>query len=216
MATSANPAAASSAISLHDAGDFAANTSAVDVSDAGAISILDIPYKLTSERVRRRSELARAQPPTTPGVLEPQSFELPVIKEVRDHARSAPDVGTSASASGVLGPADVVFRLDADPRDRDVEIAPSFPNSLAPSVRFEEETGSTVSLTPAQRREHKRKNLVNFATLCTIIFFEGWNDGTTGPLLPRVQEYYNVCIFRSALTCKFLISSVRSDLRLCP
>ena len=81
MATSANPAAASSAISLHDAGDFAANTSAVDVSDAGAISILDIPHKLTSERVRRRSELARAQPPTTPGVLEPQSFELPVIKD---------------------------------------------------------------------------------------------------------------------------------------
>jgi hypothetical protein len=30
------------------------------------------------------------------------------------------------------------------------------------------------------------------AALCYCIFYVGWNDGTLGPLLPRIQEYYDV------------------------
>ncbi|KAG9221698.1 hypothetical protein CCMSSC00406_0005611 [Pleurotus cornucopiae] len=33
---------------------------------------------------------------------------------------------------------------------------------------------------------------VQFATLCWCLFMAGWNDGTTGPLLPRIREVYNV------------------------
>ncbi|KAK0482205.1 MFS general substrate transporter [Armillaria novae-zelandiae] len=33
---------------------------------------------------------------------------------------------------------------------------------------------------------------VQFAALCWSMFLAGWNDGTTGPLLPRIQEVYNV------------------------
>ncbi|KAL4257242.1 Major Facilitator Superfamily Transporter [Pleurotus pulmonarius] len=33
---------------------------------------------------------------------------------------------------------------------------------------------------------------VQFATLCWCLFLAGWNDGTTGPLLPRIREAYNV------------------------
>ncbi|KAI0819203.1 MFS general substrate transporter [Trametes gibbosa] len=31
-----------------------------------------------------------------------------------------------------------------------------------------------------------------FATLCWTLFLAGWNDGTTGPLLPRMQSVYHV------------------------
>ena len=33
---------------------------------------------------------------------------------------------------------------------------------------------------------------IQFATLCWTLFLAGWNDGTTGPLLTRMQENYNV------------------------
>lgn len=44
--------------------------------------------------------------------------------------------------------------------------------------------------TPAMRRKAR----VQFATLCWSIFVVGWNDGTLGPLLPRLQEFYHVSI----------------------
>ena len=38
-----------------------------------------------------------------------------------------------------------------------------------------------------------RKRLeVQYACLCFALFLAGWNDGTNGPLLPRIQRYYNV------------------------
>ncbi|KAI9065305.1 MFS general substrate transporter [Trametes sanguinea] len=43
-------------------------------------------------------------------------------------------------------------------------------------------------ITPAMRR----KGWIQFATLCWSIFVAGWNDGTVGPLLPRLQSVYNV------------------------
>jgi fucose permease len=46
----------------------------------------------------------------------------------------------------------------------------------------------TVVQTKAQRlRAH-----IQFATLCWTLCLAGWNDGSTGPLLPRIQKVYNV------------------------
>ncbi|CDO70549.1 hypothetical protein BN946_scf184579.g5 [Trametes cinnabarina] len=44
------------------------------------------------------------------------------------------------------------------------------------------------TITPAMRR----KGWIQFATLCWSIFVAGWNDGTVGPLLPRLQSVYSV------------------------
>lgn len=41
-------------------------------------------------------------------------------------------------------------------------------------------------------RTFRRKRLVYFATLCFCFFFEGWSDGSFGPLLPRLQSAYGV------------------------
>ena len=48
-------------------------------------------------------------------------------------------------------------------------------------------TAVTAS-TPAMRRKAR----IQFATLCWCLFLAGWNDGTTGPLLPRMQTVYHV------------------------
>ena len=52
---------------------------------------------------------------------------------------------------------------------------------------LQNEAGVAVR-TPAQRR----KVLMQFFALCSAIYVAGWNDGTTGPLLPRIQVVYNV------------------------
>lgn len=46
----------------------------------------------------------------------------------------------------------------------------------------------------------KRNSMVQFLALCWCIFMVGWNDGSTGPLLPRIQEDYRVCA-NSVLRC---------------
>ena len=47
--------------------------------------------------------------------------------------------------------------------------------------------------TRAVTKSMKRKAWIQFAALCWSIFICGWNDGTTGPLIPRLQEVYHVC-----------------------
>lgn len=39
------------------------------------------------------------------------------------------------------------------------------------------------------------KGYIQFAALCYTLFLCGWNDGSTGPLLPRIQTNYNVRVY---------------------
>lgn len=41
-------------------------------------------------------------------------------------------------------------------------------------------------------RSQRRKGQIQFVSLCWCMVLAGWNDGTTGPLLPRIQEVYHV------------------------
>lgn len=65
--------------------------------------------------------------------------------------------------------------------------------------------------TPAMRRKAR----VQFATLCWSIFVAGWNDGTTGPLLPRLQEVYHVRLFH-CLAFQVMLIHMRTTGRICP
>ncbi|EJD40210.1 MFS general substrate transporter [Auricularia subglabra TFB-10046 SS5] len=51
-----------------------------------------------------------------------------------------------------------------------------------------------------------RTEWIQFITLCLCLFLAGWNDGTTGPLLPRIQEYYHLGY--TALSTLFLLQCV--------
>lgn len=48
--------------------------------------------------------------------------------------------------------------------------------------------GGVDAVTPAMRRREKAV----IAAMCFALFLAGWNDGTTGPLLPRIQRVYGV------------------------
>jgi len=36
--------------------------------------------------------------------------------------------------------------------------------------------------------------MIQFITLCFTLFLIGWIDGSTGPLLPRIQSVYHVLL----------------------
>lgn len=42
------------------------------------------------------------------------------------------------------------------------------------------------AISPAQRAKHRLNSRIYFAVLCYTSFLEGWNDGSLGPLLPRI------------------------------
>ncbi|KAF8877286.1 MFS general substrate transporter [Infundibulicybe gibba] len=48
---------------------------------------------------------------------------------------------------------------------------------------------ATLALSPKQ---HLKNSRIQFASVCWCIFLAGWNDGSTGPLLPRIQKVYDV------------------------
>lgn len=56
------------------------------------------------------------------------------------------------------------------------------------------EKNETSNATPPTKKQ-KTIARVQFLTLCLTLFLAGWNDGTTGPLLPRIQEVYKVSRF---------------------
>ena len=49
-------------------------------------------------------------------------------------------------------------------------------------------SAETVGLTRRQRRISR----FQYGTLCYTLFIIGWNDGSTGPLIPRMREVYHV------------------------
>ncbi len=59
-------------------------------------------------------------------------------------------------------------------------------NDLVPSLPNKEVDTQLVT------RAMRRKAWLQFAALCWAMFVCGWNDGTTGPLIPRLQEVYHV------------------------
>ncbi|OCH86755.1 MFS general substrate transporter [Obba rivulosa] len=50
----------------------------------------------------------------------------------------------------------------------------------------------TPLMSQEELRTNKLKANLRFATLCWSLFLLGWNDGSTGPLLPRIQSVYHV------------------------
>jgi hypothetical protein len=42
-------------------------------------------------------------------------------------------------------------------------------------------------------KEEARMARAQFLALCWALIVIGWTDGSTGPLLPRIQIFYDVC-----------------------
>ncbi|PVF93673.1 MFS general substrate transporter [Serendipita vermifera] len=142
-----------------------------------------------------------------------RSFINPVSKPVEAHL--AP---MSAPSTGLYGAQNVVdadngqtkSSLSGKTSDRVHEIpisSSSQPNardknpssSSIPSPQLRQQTlsdlasiPSNVGATPAITPETRKHEKWVLAAMFVSLFLIGWNDGTLGPLLPRIQEWYGV------------------------
>ena len=79
----------------------------------------------------------------------------------------------------------------------------SFSNATPALDDSLDEAGASVATTAApdnsstSRKAALWREKVVFAAMCSTLFLAGWNDGTTGPLLPRIQEVYHVKVIQS-------------------
>lgn len=71
-----------------------------------------------------------------------------------------------------------------------IEMVHRLPTARTPEigVALSTEESTPIVATKAQ----SRKAVIQFAALCWNIFLSGWNDGTAGPLIPRLQVVYHV------------------------
>lgn len=122
------------------------------------------------EGIRHRTE----PPPRTPEVIlsgsDAEGIEL---------------YSVATGASGGQGTISAVHATPVDPERGSVA-------SLDPSAQALRE--SVTAQDPVLAAVYRRKSLVHFVALCGCMFVNGWNDATTGPMLPRIQEKYDVRI----------------------
>lgn len=79
--------------------------------------------------------------------------------------------------------------LKVEPRvNTAVNTTDGLPRDFALVHQQPDSSNTVPAITPAMRR---RAN-IQYCALCFNLFLAGWNDGTTGPLLPGIQENYHV------------------------
>lgn len=119
------------------------------------------------------------------GEQPPRAVALDANDDAQDIELLPITIGTTNGAQGASPVVDTTLRV-VDPERGSTA-------SHGPSVQANTESGQTLAAPdPALAAAHKRKSLVHFAALCGCLFVNGWNDATTGPMLPRVQEKYGV------------------------
>lgn len=141
---------------------------------------------------RRASEVNRSRPQLsfpTPDIeltpIEPSPLaKVDAIQEDRDETPVE------------VNKQDVTVDIE---RASSTAVFPSTTVSQAPSTR---EHGSTTNLNVthgSQTKVQKRWARAYYAVLCYNFFLAGWNDGSTGPLLPTIQRSHHVRFFLSHL-----------------
>ena len=85
------------------------------------------------------------------------------------------------------------------------------PPSSIPLVEVFPEQGvpPMQDVTSQSASRHELRTNIHFTTLCFCLFLVGWNDGTVGPLLPRIQGVYHVSLKRPLRGARF-VDSLRS------
>ncbi|EIW78183.1 MFS general substrate transporter [Coniophora puteana RWD-64-598 SS2] len=98
----------------------------------------------------------------------------------------------SAAAAALVMPQQPRISADvADGHSSTIELQPVAPHSrnstIAPSVGFP----SSLPIDHPTKAQRVRSH-VQLAALCMFVFIQGWNDASNGPLLPRIQQVYNL------------------------
>jgi hypothetical protein len=57
-------------------------------------------------------------------------------------------------------------------------------------VKIDSQADASAIFAPSKTQVRTAR--FQFLTLCWTLFLAGWNDASTGPLLPRIQQVYHV------------------------
>ncbi|KAI0093477.1 major facilitator superfamily domain-containing protein [Irpex rosettiformis] len=127
---------------------------------------------------RRASDFNRSRPTNLTADIE--------LKPI-DTSAKVESIKESESPDAVVPPA---ITVDIE-RASSKGILPSVPVSQAASTR---DDGSTIHLTTSQTQTRAQRRLarIQFTVMCFIFFLNGWNDASTGPLLPTIQRAHNI------------------------
>ncbi|KAJ7578121.1 MFS general substrate transporter [Mycena floridula] len=76
------------------------------------------------------------------------------------------------------------------PEEEPEALAPSCP----PSVSYQVSVSYPPSIIGSTERSKQQRNaaILHMVAVCWCFFLQGWNDGSTGPLLPVIQRVYRV------------------------
>lgn len=161
-------------------------------TDDLTLSSIDISKTLASGS-SREVELNNVSPPPSEPVRKRYELRQKFVNKGEDFELSVlPSLPEGSHASAV------------EHGSGDIEFAPRSSNASASSVRVEGGVDFTSPvLSPVQSTAQRWKGRMHFAALCYFLFLEGWNDGTTGPLLPTIQKYHNVCEIALTLILTF-------------
>lgn len=144
------------------------SNSAIAITSTSSLQVTEAA--VPKEGIRHRTE----PPPRAPEVVlnggDAEGIEL---------------YSLTTGASGGQGTLSTVHATPVDPERGSMA-------SQDPSAQALRESVTAQDL--ALEGIYRRKSLVHFLALCGCMFVNGWNDATTGPMLPRIQEKYNVRI----------------------
>ena len=112
----------------------------------------------------------------------------PVVHGVPTHLQSSADPALLTSRPN---PSSV--SIHKRPTDGRGDIELRVIHKADADVELQEQPNETENITPSiTSKNSKRTANIQFAALCWTLFLAGWGDGTTGPLLPRIQSVYHV------------------------
>ncbi len=81
---------------------------------------------------------------------------------------------------------------DPEKETQEIEIETKSPQDVKVSNEFAtstlEQSGRSQVMTPAMKRTARRQMFA----VCFSLFLAGWDGGTMGPLLPKIQSVYRV------------------------
>jgi hypothetical protein len=83
----------------------------------------------------------------------------------------------------------------SQPNVRDKDVSSGSGTSIQPpepTITDLTRTSIEVRAIPAITQEMRKREKWVLAAMSLALFLAGWNDGTLGPLLPRIQEWYGV------------------------
>ena len=155
-----------------------ATGSALDLRTSSLLDLANVLLHGDHDMRRRGSDISRVRPVVMPDVGE--EVELTTL-------------GHHHSGDLNEAPSEAASFKDVESAAGSLRMAVQIKSSTA---RDELDTNASSAAIPfisaAQRRRQRRKGHLGFAVMCWSFFLYGWNDSSTGPLLPTIQRHYNV------------------------